>query len=366
MRHFAWMTAQQEARLFHVPPTSFNRHSDLQTLGHALGATLYMPGNRPTLAQDVRAQAARGVTSVSLCLEDAVPDDAVPLAEARIVAALHDLSVSGEEQLPLVFVRVRDPAQLAALLDRLEGCAPLLTGFVLPKFDADTGAAYLEILADARQRSGAGPLAMPVLETPQVAYRESRLEALLEIHRLLDKYRDLVIAVRIGAVDLLAAHGLRRAPGLTAYEMPMLAGVLADAVNVLGRCDGSGFVLTGTVWEHFGSQADPAGIQGLLRETLLDRANGLIGKTVIHPSQVLPVHAASVVLHDDYLDATQIMQHARSGGAFPSARGTRMNEARPHSRWAARTLLRAELFGVAAAGIGPADILAVDPPGRRP
>ena len=44
-------------------------------------------------------------------------------------------------------------------------------------------------------------------------------------------------------------------------------------------------------------------MDGLLREIELDRANGLLGKTCIHPSHVLPVHALSVVSHEEFSDA---------------------------------------------------------------
>ena len=46
-------------------------------------------------------------------------------------------------------------------------------------------------------------------------------------------------------------------------------------------------------------------IDGLIREVQLDRANGLVGKTGIHPSHVAVVHALSVVSHEEYRDATR-------------------------------------------------------------
>ena len=54
-------------------------------------------------------------------------------------------------------------------------------------------------------------------------------------------------------------------------------------------------------------------LDGLLREIELDRANGLLGKTCIHPSHVLPVHALSVVSHEEFSDAQDILRPERGG-----------------------------------------------------
>ena len=97
-------------------------------------------------------------------------------------------------------------------------------------------------------------------------------------------------------------------------------------------------------------------LDGLLREISLDRVNGLIGKTVIHPSHVPAVHALSVVTHEEYRDATDILA-ATSGGVHRSEYRNKMNEARPHRIWAQQVLRRAHVFGVANQGITFVDLL---------
>ena len=92
---------------------------------------------------------------------------------------------------------------------------------------------------------------MPVLETPEIIYRESRVDALLAIRRLLDKHADHVLAVRIGATDLCGLFGLRRDRDLTIYDLSVVRECIGDIVNVCGR-DGS-HVITGPVWEYFSS-----------------------------------------------------------------------------------------------------------------
>ena len=72
MRHFGYLSASETASLFEVPPGEFDRNSGVELLSVALGATLYMPADRPALAADVAKQAAGGVTSVTACLEDSI------------------------------------------------------------------------------------------------------------------------------------------------------------------------------------------------------------------------------------------------------------------------------------------------------
>ncbi len=49
-------------------------------------------------------------------------------------------------------------------------------------------------------------------------------------------------------------------------------------------------------------------LDGLIYEVLLDRMNGLVGKTVIHPSHIIPVQSLYVVSHEDYMDALSILR----------------------------------------------------------
>ncbi|MFE2720875.1 HpcH/HpaI aldolase/citrate lyase family protein [Kitasatospora sp. NPDC059327] len=421
MRHFGHLADDVRGRLFLEQPRAFSAESEAAVLATALGATLYSPATRPTLGSDIRKQAGRGVVSMVLCLEDAIADHEVTAAEANLVAQLGELfdepgdggraGVGGErsggwlgevrgvtsgtaatvetstdctQDLPLLFIRVRAAAQITDLADRLGPAIGLLTGFVLPKFTDESGGDFLEALASAEAATGRRLFAMPVLESPELAHLETRREQLFGIARLLDKYRDRVLAVRLGVTDLCSAYGLRRSPDLTAYDVALVAAVIGDVVNVLGRADGTGFTVTGPVWEYFPVQermfkpqlrrtpfaeAEPSGeavrqriiehdLDGLIREIELDRANGLLGKTCIHPSHVPAVHALSVVTHEEYSDARDILDQERGGGGvLRSAYTNKMNEAKPHRAWAERVMLRAEVFGVAREDVSFAELL---------
>jgi len=395
MRHFGHLSPEVRQRLFHQEPAEFTADSPARLLSAALGATLYSPATRPHLADDILKQAARGVVSMVLCLEDSIGDADVAYGEENLVAQFTDLAArarTGENpdgaDVPLLFVRVRVPGQITDLVRRLGPAVRLLSGFVLPKFTGERGLPFLEAVQEAEAVAGRRLFAMPVLESPELLYRESRVETLEGIYRAVDKYRDRVLALRLGVTDFCSSYGLRRSPDMTAYDVQVVASVIADVVNMLGRADGTGFTVTGPVWEYFGKrtrmfkpqlrqspfvQVQAAELRerlieeamdGLLREISLDQANGLLGKTCIHPSHVLPVHALSVVSHEEFSDAVDILRPERcGGGVLRSAYTKKMNEVKPHRAWAERTLLRAEVFGVARQDVGFVELLAAGIPG---
>ncbi|MFJ6940814.1 HpcH/HpaI aldolase/citrate lyase family protein [Streptomyces sp. NPDC101132] len=381
MRHFGHVSPAVRKDLFHQEPVEFDAGSPARTLAAALGATLYSPATRPRLADDVRKQAARGVVSMVLCLEDSISDGEVVGAEENLVRQFADLDAAGGE-VPLLFIRVRVPEQIPDLTARLGPAVRHLAGFVLPKFTEERGEAFLEALTRAEAVCDRRLYAMPVLESPELLHLETRAAALAGIFRTVDRHRDRVLALRLGVTDFCSAYGLRRTPDMTAYDVQIVAGVIADVVNVLSRADGTGFTVTGPVWEYFrhqerkfkpqlrrspflDGQAEELrtaliehDLDGLLREIELDRANGLLGKTCIHPAHTTPVHALSVVSHEEFSDAQDILRPERGGGGvLRSAYTNKMNEVKPHRAWAERTMLRAEVFGVAREEVGFVDLL---------
>jgi citrate lyase beta subunit len=388
VRHFGYLSASDTDALFEAPPEQFDRESGTELLSVALGATLYMPASRPALAADVTKQAAAGVTSVVVCLEDAVADEHLPEAEANLVAAFTELHEQARSELPLLFVRVRAAEQIPALVRRLGQAAAVIDGFVLPKFTAALGVAYLRAVEQADELRGPGRAlhVMPVIESGAVLYAETRVDELTRLRDLLHRERHRILAIRLGATDLCALYGLRRSPELSIYDIKVVSDLIADVVNVLGRADGSGFTVTGPVWEYYGGPErifkpllrqspfvehdEPElrghlvsrAIDGLIREVTLDRANGLAGKTAIHPSHVAVVNALSIVSHEEHRDAADVLSSAGAGGVLASVHRNKMNEVRPHTAWARHTMLRARVFGVAADGASFVDLLAASLP----
>ncbi|WP_071289053.1 HpcH/HpaI aldolase/citrate lyase family protein [Mycolicibacterium llatzerense] len=380
VQHFHHLGEADRDRLFFRAPEELAADADREVLATALGATLYMPADRADLAATVTRRAAEGICSMVLDLEDAIDEHATAAALANVVVTLDALAAAPDPLRAMVFVRVRTRDCIERITASLGAGADVLRGFVIPKFDAADGEYFLAQTATAAAALGRPLYCMPVLESPRIVYRESRLDELSGISEILARHRDSVLAVRIGATDLCGMFGIRRDRDHTIYDVHVIGAVIADIVNQLARTDGTGFVVTAPVWEYFADherlfrsllrttpfrEHDAAGfrdglvrrdLDGLLREISLDRANGLAGKTVIHPTHAPAVHALSVVSHEEYRDATDVLA-AESGGVRRSEYRNKMNEARPHRIWAQQVLRRAQVFGVARRGVTYVDFL---------
>ncbi|WP_051165148.1 HpcH/HpaI aldolase/citrate lyase family protein, partial [Nocardia testacea] len=377
-RHFRYLQGPDARALFHRQPEPFDDCADREILAMALGATLYVPATRADLTATIVRRADRGVCSMVIDLEDAVADHEVEFAKQQTVRTLDELAARPDPN-PMLFVRVRDADTVPELLDRLGAGIQVLTGFVFPKFDSSSAPKYLAALTAAAARTERPLYGMPVLESAALVHRQTRDSELTQIAACLAEVRERILAVRVGATDMCATFGIRRDRDLTIYDVRVIADVIADIVNYLGRADDSGFLITGPVWEYFAdhermfrpllrtapfeeSDAVPfrsylvsRDLDGLLREITLDRANGIQGKTVIHPSHVAAVHALSVVTHEEYSDALDILQ-VEVGGVAASGYRNKMNEMRPHRNWARTTLTRARVFGVARKGVSFVDL----------
>lgn len=381
MRYFNYLTREQEQSFFHSLPGHFNNESHKELLAHAVGAALYMPATRCRVAEDLAVGKHEGLVSMVMDLEDAVGDSQVEQAEQQLVETLRQISryldrgLLEADQVPLIFVRVRSTKQLKKLLALLGAEVVYLTGIVFPKFNIQTGSEYLRILETYnKQKEEYAPVlyGMPILESNEVIYRESRLETLLGLSSLLKEYKDYVLNLRIGATDFSSLFGLRRSQDNTIYDIGVIRDCMADIVNVFGRMDNH-YVISGPVWEYFRSDRvfkpqlrqtpfeESMGrsgrllrmsfindyVDGLIREVAMDKENGMIGKTIIHPSHIKPVQAMYVVTHEEYMDALHILENSKGEfGVMKSRYSNKMNEFKPHMTWANRIMIRANIYGV--------------------
>ncbi|MFG1929936.1 HpcH/HpaI aldolase/citrate lyase family protein [Mycobacterium sp. NPDC048908] len=382
IRHFHQLDDAEHDRLFFRAPEELATDADRDLLAMALGATLYMPADRPDLAATVARRAKAGVCSMVLDLEDAVDDTSVDSALDNAVAVLDTLAETQQATQAMIFVRVRGPKCIGRIAESLSVGGEALTGFVIPKFSAHSGERFLSAAAEAARVLHKSLYCMPVLESAALAYRQTRDAELAAIADVLANHRDSVLALRIGATDMSGIFGIRRDRDLTIYDVRVIADVIGDIVNYLGRADDTGYVITGPVWEYFADherlfrtmlrttpfaehdavrfrdQLVSRDLDGLLRELSLDRANGMHGKTVIHPSHVPAVHALAVVTHEEYRDALDVVS-TEAGGVRRSEYRNKMNEPRPHRIWAQQVLRRARVFGVAHKGVSFVDLLTV-------
>lgn len=373
MRQFNHLTDEQLKNIFEIEPIQFNKDSEKDVLAYAVGATMYMPSYQDIFGKLVRKE-LKGLTSMVMCFEDAIREEDVERGEQNVkttLAMLADSIEAGEItlwELPLIFVRVRNLIQFESFVRSLNDReADLLSGFTFPKFDSTNGEQYLQLTIELAKEKNTRFYAMPILESPEIMYIETRIPELIKIKNILGEYRECVLNVRVGGTDFSSLFGIRRGIENTMYDIMVVADCLKDILNVLMRSE-EGFVISAPVWEYFSNQRvlkpqvrktpfhakqkdamrqdilDKA-IDGLMREVLADRANGFSGKTIIHPSQSKYVNAFHTVTREAYEDAVAIVE-AAGGGVLKSKSGNKMNEMNPHMNWAKNTLKKAKVFGV--------------------
>ncbi len=357
--------------VFVKEPEHFDKYTDREILQYALGATMYMPGTK-VFSNKILNREMRGLTSMVYCFEDACPPDQVETAENNVLKELDILATALEdgslttEDLPLIFLRVRSPEQFLRFTDRLTPHhAKALAGINFPKFNSHNGEIYMFHLRNLNERMGEIIYGMPILEDPEVAFKETRHKELMDIRVILDTYRDLVLQVRVGATDFSSYFGMRRGVDYSIYDIMAVREILTDIINVFGRYND--YVISGPVWEYFRASKEmmfeklPSWdledclmkripivnneVDGLLREVILDKANGFVGRTVIHPTHVKYVNALQAVTREEYTDAMNILGSS-TGGVFKGQSGNKMNEVKPHTNWARKIAMRAKVFGV--------------------
>ncbi|MFD2370610.1 HpcH/HpaI aldolase/citrate lyase family protein [Brevibacillus sp. GCM10020057] len=378
MRHFDYLTHDEMDELFYQKPISINRNTEREILSYALGASLYTPATKTTILSDILSKKYEGLISTVICLEDSIGDHEIVEAEGKLVEQIREVyqlickGVLSITDIPLIFVRIRNVNQMNIIIQKLEESLCVLTGFVFPKFTGNNGEQYFRALQECNDRHQFIVYGMPILESAEVIFKESRIDELLRIHKILEEYRHLVLNVRIGATDFSSLFGIRRGPDVTIYDISTIRDCIADIVNIFTR-EGSNFVVSGPVWEYFINgdrllkpqlRQSPFEKQlggafgrnlrqqllkqwqdGLIKEVLLDKENGLTGKTIIHPSHIKIVHSLSVVSHEEYEDAVSIL-HSKSNGVLKSNYSNKMNEVKPHTSWARKVLIKSKLFGV--------------------
>lgn len=333
-----------------IQPIEWNKYSGKSALQYAVGALLYMPATYTKIAKKIINSDLPNVKSLVLCLEDSIGDDMVEKAENDVILTLetiHKAVMQNEisiNELPLIFIRVRTPHQITMLGNRMGESVSVLTGFVIPKVDKDNVQDYVDAFKTALESSLCKHIyLMPVLESRGIMYRQTRREHLHVIDEALKAVSDHVLNIRVGGSDFSHIYAIRRSVSDTIWEIGVVADCLSDIINYFGR----NYVVSAAVWEYYGTETCTLWLEGIKREMRLDKLNGFIGKTAIHPKQLPVIQAALVVSYEEYRDATNILGMSEGVTSVQTGYGNnKMNEVKTHINWAKRIMGLAEIFGV--------------------
>lgn len=316
--------------------------SEDELLPYKLSGLLYAPAINLGVAKKIVNKEYPALTSISFCLEDSIMDDSLHKAESALFSTLEFIRKNTNE-FPLIFVRIRNPQHMEYMHNFLGENEEILTGYILPKFDLSNASKYLRLIKKFNQNRPKKLYIMPILESQMIAYKSTRLNILTAVKEIINEMREYVLNVRVGGNDFSNIYGLRRSSEQTIYDIGVIRDILVDIINIFA----SDYVVSGAVWEYFGNNPDDKWAEGLKRELTLDRLNGFIGKTAIHPSQLPIIYESMKVSQSDYNDAVQILNWTSdSFGVCKSENGSRMNEVKCHSKWAKRIKILGDIYGI--------------------
>lgn len=306
---------------------------------YKVGGLLYTPAIDKKIAYRIKSNAIENLTSLAICLEDSITDDVLDDAEQNLQNIMAELM--SVENIPMIFIRVRSPEHLRHVYELIGGYADVLTGFILPKFSLDNSEKYLEITKQINDSYSKPLYIMPTIESPMfTAYDgEKKLE---QLKCQLDDMRDYILNIRVGGNDFLNLYGIRRNIRQNIYQVGVVRDIFVKILNVFA----GEYVVSGAVWEYYDNGTGDEWKTGLKQELELDRLNGFIGKTAIHPSQLPIILDSLKPYRQDYDDAKSVLSWHDAAGVKGSTDGSRMNEVKTHGKWAERILILGEIYGV--------------------
>lgn len=339
------MKYQYENTKLCVPPIEWNKNSGKEILQYAVGSLLYMPATKLEIAGKIIRGDYPHLKAMTLCLEDSIGDAMVEKAEQSVREIAKQLKRAIEDgkldvnNLPLIFIRVREVGHMTRLAQLLGHRMSVITGFVIPKFDKTNCKAYRDEFMAIAKKLPDKLYMMPIIESKNAMYTELRHENLMYINECIKPISDYILNIRVGAADFCQLYGIRRGITSTLHDIRVVSDCLTDIMNVFGR----NYVVSSGVWEYFGGEWEV----GLRRELQADRLNGFIGKTSIHPVQLPVIQESLIVTKEEYEDARSILNMSTDlVGVIKGHGGNKMNEAKTHTAWAKKIIGLAGVYGV--------------------
>lgn len=335
-----------ENSFFYKKPTNLTKDTDFETLKYSLGSFLYIPAIQERMLNNVLNKKINGLSAFAICLEDSVGDTGEKEAIENLQLFFEKLSTKIEnndilkEELPFIFVRPKNEICLEKISDILYKYNDLIMGVVIPKATSERVDCFINVLNNNNLED---MYILPIIESPEFIQSHTKNESFIKMAFVLNKYKNRILNIRIGVTDILGHYGIRREKTLSIYDSVIYKMFVSDIISYLQDLN---IPISGGVSEFFNLN-DRNILNSYEREMQLDRLNGLIGKTVIHPEQMIAVQLFSVVSYEDYLDAKSILSNVDNKfGALGSLNSDRMNEVKPHLKWANKILKLASIYGV--------------------
>lgn len=356
MRYFDYIDNENINNIFFKQPCEFDNDTEKDKLKYALGAFLYVPATQYNMIYKSITGGVRGVRPLAICLEDAVGVKGEEEAINNLKSVLEDLSnnrIKVKDNIPLIFIRIKNVNQLEKIKNIICENQKVITGILIPKAKADLIKSCISVL-DSENMSGM--YVIPIIETKEFIYKETKEKYFRDLYKVILENKDRVLNIRIGVTDILGIYGIRRSKDFSIYDNIIVSSFIQDIITYLNRPE-IDIPISGGVSEFFDMNNEKIK-QKYIKEILLDKFHGLVGKTVIHPNQITIVQALCAISYEDYLDAESILNSVDGKyGVSKSASGCRMNEINPHLLWAKKTMILSQIYGVLDEGVDYNELL---------
>lgn len=310
-----------------------------------VGPLIYMPGLRNDIAEKIISFKNKRPLSVAICLEDTIADDRVEEAHKNTLSQIYKLGQILEKEnlstddIPSVFIRVRDASQIKSVIAALGSDKELITGFILPKIDDVTIRKYMSVIDSNR---GSSFVYMPIIENSSLLQLADRYRRLDSLNKDLLIIRPNILNIRIGGNDFCKSQALRCSIDHSIYDFAPIASLLSDIAVTFNE----NFVVSAPVWNYFDTNTDDRWKSGMIAEIEKDKLNGFIGKTVIHPTQIAIVQECMKVSRSDYNDAMLLKNTSNNGILVVKGSNGNMLEHKTHMKWADKIIAMADAYGI--------------------
>ena len=252
---------------------------------------IFVPGNSTRFVEKAKTLAA---DIICLDLEDSVPANEKGAARKIIVDALD----RSQEYSRPVYVRTNSPDSGLMPEDLKAGVRRGIGGLVIPKVNdsSEMAAIKRQVAAlEKKNRTGKIPL-MPSIETARGVVNAYQIAST----------DDRVSALVFGVFDFLHDMGLD-------YDENDPSGYSYARAKVPVDARAAGAHAIDAIWQKLD---DP---EGLVRDATIAKRLGYSGKSIIHPSQIEPVHGVFMPSRTEIIWANKVV--AALGEAMEKGRG---------------------------------------------
>lgn len=359
MRYFNYIRKEKKEELFMNMPMNIDKYTDREILQYGIGALLYVPAIQKNMLMNCINNKFENLNSICICLEDSVGILGEKKAIENLKMFFDELdsrvrkNIIEKENIPLIFIRPRNELVLNNIISALNYMNEYVTGIVIAKANPSKIDNYISILDDNCLNE---LYIMPIIETKEFILNSSKYAMFNELGIILKKHQDRILNVRVGATDILGYLKLRRGRLMSVYHNMFCKTLIMDIMSCLNEFN-LNIVISGSVCEYYNFLIDKQK-ESFINEILFEKANGIVGKTVINPNQIKYIQCMSAVEYNDYIDACDIINNINCEfGAIASCDSSRMNEIKPHLEWAKKVLTISKVYGVLNKGISYLDLI---------